>query len=656
MFILPDQINKPFKAHSFLIYLLVGIGILISASPSSSQVSILLKPGNIFSLAFSPDGQIISSGHGDGKIRSWEVQSEKYLNSIANHTFPVVSIIYSPNGKIIASGGLDKKVKLWETATGKELLTFSDKVKTDDFYNIAFSPDGQTLAIANGKELSLKAVSDGQSLGNFSGHSANISSIAFSIDGKFLATGSADKTVKIWQVSTGKVLHTFQGHTKRVNSISYGPNGEHLASGSADGSIKIWEIKTGKLIRTFDGHTGSVTSIAYSPQGDTLVSGSWDGTIKIWSLDSGNLIHNIQTRQMVNAVTFHPKGNVFASGSTDGIVKLWLTKTGTPFHSYQLPELKTQTESVAIPESSGGWGNELGHAFSNIAIGSFLKFVANWFSSTELEANTINVILDEKVANKKEASDLTRNQVFDKSVNQSVPQTPPTKSSNKTEENEKKGFVSTDKSESLSHEWTNIMLPLDERFVFTQIPKEWPIKPAFDSNIGKVHIIEFIPKGQNLEQWDKMITITSFRKIKATPEQYLIVKYQQLEKICGKADTAAEILRKSTDFVLAIVMCGSIKNDSLKELPPGYEDRQGEIMLYRIFKKGQNIYIVLHSWRGKVFNVKFKDDKTLPVRLKTIKEYTTHSNHTMICNRENPQGPCKAYVDNYVKEMLSAAN
>jgi serine/threonine protein kinase len=114
------------------------------------------------------------------------------------------------------------------------------------------------------------------------GHSGQVYSLAYSPDGRYLASGSKDRTIKIWEVATGKQLRTLTGHSSQVRSVVYSPDGRYLASGSQDNTIKIWEVATGKELRTLTGHPETVFSVVYSPDGRYLASGSVDKTIKIW--------------------------------------------------------------------------------------------------------------------------------------------------------------------------------------------------------------------------------------------------------------------------------------------------------------------------------------------------------------------------------------
>ncbi|MEP0772025.1 serine/threonine-protein kinase [Trichocoleus sp. ST-U1] len=160
----------------------------------------------------------------------------------------------------------------------------------------------------------------------FIGHSSWVRSIAISPNGQTLASGSNDKTIKLWQVDSGKLIHTLTGHSSWVRSIAIAisPDGQTLASSSQDYSIKLWQVDSGKLIRTFTGHLSRVYSVAFSPDGQTLATGSEGHTIKLWSMDSGKLIHTLtEHSNSVYSVAFSPDGQTLVSGSDDKTIKIW---------------------------------------------------------------------------------------------------------------------------------------------------------------------------------------------------------------------------------------------------------------------------------------------------------------------------------------------
>lgn len=192
-----------------------------------------------------------------------------------------------------------------------------------------------TLAAAQTRRIEAKKkTGDSSALNNpelvfNSVHSAIIYSVAYSPDGKYLASGSADKTIKLWEVETGRLLRTLTGHTGDICSVSYSPNGVYLASGSKDETIKLWEVKTGNCIKILTGHTGYVQSVTYSPDGKYLASAAWDETIKLWEVETGECIKTLTGHTgYVESVAYSSDGKYLASASYDKTVKLWEVATG----------------------------------------------------------------------------------------------------------------------------------------------------------------------------------------------------------------------------------------------------------------------------------------------------------------------------------------
>jgi WD40 repeat protein/nitrous oxidase accessory protein NosD len=197
--------------------------------------------------------------------------------------------------------------------------------------SVAFSPDGRLLA-SGSRDYTIKLweVATGSLVRTLEGHTNWVNSVAFSPDGRLLASGSSDRTIKLWEVASGSLVRTLSGHTSDVNSVAFSPDGRLLASGSDDRTIKLWEVATGSLVRTLTGHEGSVRSVAFSPDGRLLASGSWDDTIKLWEVASGSLVRTLSGHTSdVNSVAFSPDGRLLASGSSDRTIKLWEVASGS---------------------------------------------------------------------------------------------------------------------------------------------------------------------------------------------------------------------------------------------------------------------------------------------------------------------------------------
>ncbi len=284
--------------------------------------------GWVWSVAFSPDGTRLASGGEDRIVRIWETSTEQCLTTLHGHTDWIRSVTFSPDGARLASGSDDGTVKVWEVSTGACLTTLQGH--TGRVWSVAFSPDGTRLASgSNDRAVRLWEVSTGQCLATLQEHTDGVRSVAFSPDGAILASGSNDWTVRLWEVSTGACLATLRGHTDRVMSVAFSPDGARLASGSDDWTVRLWEMGTGHCFETLQGHAGRVWSVAFSPDGAHLASGSYDTTVRLWELSTGKCLKTLRGHtNWMGLMAFSPDGTLLASGNHDRTVRLWEVRTG----------------------------------------------------------------------------------------------------------------------------------------------------------------------------------------------------------------------------------------------------------------------------------------------------------------------------------------
>ncbi|XGV95174.1 MAG: NB-ARC domain-containing protein [Leptolyngbya sp. BL-A-14] len=376
----------------------------------------------VFSLAFDPTGTYLASGNEDPQVRIWNVATGALTAVLTDHKDEVHSVAFSPDGRFLASGSYDRTIKLWdvsglqgigdggqeigEEAGGRrqkgeaegageageageaderlESLTQNSLAKrrnhevapselvllttipipytpsptphplhpipltltltghADWVWSIAFSADGKTLASSSSdRTIKLWDMATQTCIKTLKGHAEAVRSIAFAAStgdrtsGVCLVSGSDDRTVRLWNES-GDCLRVLQGHTSWISAVAVSPDGCLLASGSEDQSVRLWDSRTSQCLRLLQGYNSGVWSIAFSPDSQTLVSGGQDRAIRLWQL-AGNTQQDeelpyipyptphtlIGHTSWIWSVAVSPDGATIASGSEDSTVRLW---------------------------------------------------------------------------------------------------------------------------------------------------------------------------------------------------------------------------------------------------------------------------------------------------------------------------------------------
>ncbi|KIJ31651.1 hypothetical protein M422DRAFT_185684 [Sphaerobolus stellatus SS14] len=215
-------------------------------------------------------------------------------------------------------------------------LIFELQGHTDMVCSVSFSPDGRYIASGSDDHtVRLWSVETGMPVGQpYEGHTYFVRSVSFSPDGRYIASGSSDRTVRLWSVETGMpVGQPYEGHTHWVSSVSFSPDGRYIASGSSDHTVHLWSVETGMPVgQPYEGHTSSVMSVSFSPDGRYIASGSLDYTVRLWSVETGMPVGQPYDghTSSVWSVSFSPDGRYIASGSSDHTVHLWSVENGMP--------------------------------------------------------------------------------------------------------------------------------------------------------------------------------------------------------------------------------------------------------------------------------------------------------------------------------------
>jgi len=248
------------------------------------------------SLAFDSGSRQLASGHNDGFVRLWSLDTYSLSMDLEAHKRGVSSVAYQPQGESLASGGKDAVVRLWDNVSGEKIAELIGG--THAVPGLAFTPDGVGLAILNGDTIRIREVSSGRFSFSIYGEGPYYS-VAIDPEGERLAAGNTNNGIVIWDIQhepgtpreTYDPLLTLAGHTGQANSyqalvwtLTFSPDGRMLASGGGDHSVRLWDPQNGALLQLLEGHGNAVTSLAFHPDGIRLASGSLDGTVIVWEI------------------------------------------------------------------------------------------------------------------------------------------------------------------------------------------------------------------------------------------------------------------------------------------------------------------------------------------------------------------------------------
>jgi len=304
--------------------------------------------GNITSVKFHPIFSSIATASEDATIKIWDFETGEYETTLRGHTNSVQSVAFDHSGNILASSSADLHIKLWNFSSASKECMKTLKGHEHNVSSVIFTPTGDHLfSCSRDKSIKKWDVNTGYCTQTITGHDDWVRKVIINDEGTILASCSSDQTLRTWNVANGQPLGVFREHTHVVECIAFSPpnvvpltpeaeknkkktqhSGVYIASGSRDKSIRIWETATHQCIFMLDGHDNWVREVIFHPNGKHLISVSDDKSVRIWDLQERRCIKILSEAHghFVACADFNRKDPHLATGSVDQEVKIWACK------------------------------------------------------------------------------------------------------------------------------------------------------------------------------------------------------------------------------------------------------------------------------------------------------------------------------------------